>query len=171
MAYSSFMKFEGSPQINGESQDASYKGSDGWIEIFSFSWGASNPTTIGTGSGAAAGRVSISSFNIMKKFDVASPSLFNQCCLGKHFDGSDVVLTKAGGDAKPVEFIKYAFKEVYVESIQWSGSAGGDDTPTESVSFAFGSVTINYIEQTPTGTGGATPSGGWDVRANTPPAS
>ncbi len=167
MAYSSYMKFNETVTA-GESQDANYLGSAGWIEIFSFSWGASNPTNIGVGSGAATGRVSISSFNVMKKFDVSSPTLFNQCCGGKHFTGAQVVLTKAGGDVKkPVEFIKYTFEEVFVESIQWSGSAGGDDTPTESVSFAFGKVDIEYEEQKSDGTAGAKPKGSWDLRKKT----
>ncbi len=167
MAYSSFMKFN-ETVTTGESQDAKYPGSAGWIELFSFSWGASNPTSIGVGSGAATGRVSISSFNVMKKFDVASPVLFSQCCLGKHFTGAEVALTKAGGNAVPLEFIKYTFEEVFVESIQWSGSAGGDDTPTESVSFAFGKVKIEYEEQKPDGTQGAQPKASWDIRKNTP---
>lgn len=167
MAYSSFMKFTDTIST-GESQDKKYNGSDGWFEIYSFSWGASNPTSISAGSGAASGRVSLSSFNVMKKFDVASPSLFNQCCLGKHFTGSTVVLAKAGGDAVPVEFINFTFQEVYVESIQWSGSAGGDDTPTESVSFAYGTVQITYTQQAATGSGSATPAAGWDIRGNVP---
>lgn len=79
-----------------------------------------------------------------------------------------MVLAKAGGDAVPVEFINYTFQEVYVESIQWSGSAGGDDTPTESVSFAFGTVQITYTQQAATGSGSATPAAGWDIRGNVP---
>ncbi len=169
MAYSSFMKFNDTIE-KGESQDQTYPGTGGWFEVYSFSWGASNPTNISAGSGAASGRVSISSFNIMKKFDVASPSLFNQCCLGKHFTGAVVVLAKAGGSAVPVEFINYTFTEVYVESIQWSGSAGGDDTPTESVSFAFGKVMVTYTQQGAEGTGSATPATGWDIRLNVPGA-
>jgi type VI secretion system secreted protein Hcp len=165
MAYSSFMKFA-ETITKGESQDKKYNGSEGWFEIYSFSWGASNPTSIQSGKGAASGRVSISSFNIMKKFDIASTELFQQCCLGKHFTKADVVLSKAGGDEVPLEFINFAFEEVFVESIQWSGSAGGDDTPTESVSFAFGKVTITYKEQAATGSGDASPVGSWDLRLN-----
>lgn len=165
MAYSSFMKLC-APIKKGESQDKIYKGADGWFEIYSFSWGASNPTSINAGKGAASGRVSISSFNVMKKADVASAELFQQCCLGKHFDTADVVLTKASGTETPLEFIKYAFQEVFVESIQWSGSAGGDDTPTESVSFAFGKVDFTYKEQGKEGAEDDTQIGSWDLRLN-----
>ena len=58
-----------------------------------------------------------------------------------------VSLRKQTGAGGQDAFIIYDFEEVYVESIQWSGSAGGDDTPTESVSFAFGKVTVEYKTQ------------------------
>ena len=128
--------------------EATTKGFEKKIEIFSFSWGASNPVTLGPGSGgAAAGRVSISSFNVMKKTDVASSKLFKACCTGDHYDLMTVSLRKQTGTGGQDSFLIYKFNEVYVESIQWSGSTGGDATPTESVSFAFGKVTVEYKTQ------------------------
>ncbi len=124
------------------------------MEIFSFSFGASNPTTVGTHSGGmSAGKVSVSSFNFMKRSDNASPKLFQMCCEGDHVDKASLILRKAGGkDNKQSTFLQYDFEQVYVDSIQWSGSGGGDDTPTESVSLAFGKVTItNYIQDTAKG--------------------
>src|SRR5512138_3198017 len=129
MAFDAFIKFTG---VDGESKR---KGFEKQIEIYSFSWGASNPTTIGMGGGGGAGKVTISSFNLMKKTDITSPILFQACCSGDHFDKVVVTLNKAGGKA-PVDFLKYEFDKVYVESIQWSGSGGGDDTPMESLSLA-----------------------------------
>ena len=123
-------------------------------EIFSFSFGASNPTTVGSGSkGLSAGRVSISSFNVMKKSDDSSPVLFQWCCAGEHIAKASVIMRKAGGvDNKQQTFLQYDFTGLMVESVQWSGSSGGDDTPTESVSFAFATVTItNYVQDTAKG--------------------
>jgi hypothetical protein len=37
-----------------------------WIEIDSFSWGAGNPTSVGTGGGTSAGKVSLTGLNIKK---------------------------------------------------------------------------------------------------------
>ena len=130
MAYDAFMWLEGGdPEAKGESTDETYKAKSAF-EIYSFSWGASNPVTIGSaGAGAGSGKVSISSFNIMKKSDTASANLFLNCCKGQHFTKANVVLRKAGGTA--LEYLKYDFDEVFVESIQWSGSSGGDDSPTE----------------------------------------
>jgi len=163
MAFDTFMVIDG---VKGETQDSVYK-DKGAFEIFSFSWGASNPATIGsTSSGAGAGKVSISSFNIMKKTESSSLDLFKACCKGSHFDTAYVVLRKAGG-TEAVEYLRYDFEEVYVDSVQWSGSSGGDDTPTESVSFAFGKVTISYFAQSSKGTKGTeAPKAGWDVRTN-----
>ncbi len=142
MAFDTFLKIEG---VEGESTAADHTGE---IEIYSFSWGASNPTTVGSGSsGLSAGKVSISSFNIMKKTEKSSAKLFAACCSGKHFASAVVTMRKATGEGGQKPFLKYTFTDVMCESIQWSGSSGGDDTPTESVSLAFAKVKIEYFKQ------------------------
>lgn len=167
MAYDSFMYFTGgSPAIEGETTDNTFQAKKAF-EIYSFSWGASNPVTVGSSSGGmSGGKVSLSSFNLMKKTDNSSPTLFQACCQGTHYPQATVVLRKAGG--KPMEYIEYDFTEVMVESVQWSGSAGGDDTPTESVSFAYGGVTVNYTPQKTDGTAGTKNSSKWSQITNQP---
>jgi len=161
MAFDAFLKID---KVPGESKDKKHAGE---TEIYSFSFGANNPTTIGSASGGAgAGKVSFSSFNFMKKTDSASPLLFQFCCSGQHLDTAALTLRKAGGDAQ-LEYLKWNFKEVFIESIQWAGSSGGDDAPSESVSFVYGQQTIDYQPQGAKGTaeGGAI-HGGWDVTTN-----
>jgi len=160
MAYDAFLKIEG---VEGES---TRDGHEGEIEILSFSWGVSNPTTIGVSSGAGAGRASLSSFNVMKKSDKASPKLFQNCCNGAHFPKATVVLRAAGGE-NSLEYLKYEFEQVFVESVQWSGSQGGDDRPTESLSLAFGKVEVTYTPQADTGDPGAPVVAMWDQRSRT----
>src|SRR5258707_11169961 len=112
MAFDTFLYFDpaSDPKVEGESQDSVYKDKKA-MEIYSFSFGASNPVTIGSATeGSGAGKVSISSFNIMKKTDNASPSLFTACCKGTHFPTVTVVLRKAGGSQ--LEYLKYIFSEV-----------------------------------------------------------
>ena len=161
MAFDTFLKLSG---VDGES---TRKGFEKQIEILSFSLGASNPTTVGSGSaGLSGGKVTVSSFNIMKKTDCASPVMFQKLCIGDHFDTANVVLNKASGEkSSALAFLKYDFEQVFVESIQWSGSTGGDDTPTESVSFAFGKVTITYTQQTAGGTAGKPVVAKYDIQA------
>jgi type VI secretion system secreted protein Hcp len=159
MAFDAFLKIDG---VNGE---ATRKGFEKQMEILSFSWGASNPSTVGAGGGGGGGgKVSVSSFNVMKKSDAASPILFQACCKGDHFAKAAVTLNKAAG-ATALDFIKYEFEEVYVDSVQWSGSSGGDDTPTESVSFSFGKVAITYTPQNKDGSKGSPAVGAWDLTA------
>jgi type VI secretion system secreted protein Hcp len=162
MAFDAFLKLEGGPNVKGA---AKAKGFQDQIEIYSFSWGASNPVSMESGAGMGAGKVSISSFNFMKKSDAASPLLFQACCTGDHYGTATVTLRKAGG--QQVEFLSYKFSEVFVESVQWSGSSGGDDTPTESVSLAFGKVEMTYTPQDEKGGKGAAVVGGWDLHAVT----
>jgi type VI secretion system secreted protein Hcp len=156
MAFDAFLKLDG---VEGES---TRKGFEKQIEIYSFSLGASNPTTIGAGGGGGAGKAQLSAFNLMKASDKASPVLFQKCCQGAHFPKATVTLHKAGGN-EAVDYLKYEFEKVYIESVQWSGSTGGDDRPTESVSLAFGKVTVTFIPQTETGAKGSPVVGSWDV--------
>ncbi|MCC9000674.1 MAG: type VI secretion system tube protein Hcp [Candidatus Contendobacter sp.] len=159
MAFDTFLKIDG---VEGESTDDKHKGE---IEIYSFSWGASNPTTIGSAtSGSGGGKVSVSSFNVMKKTDKASAELFKHCCKGTHFATAKVTLRKAGGEQ--VEYLVYDFEEVYVDAVQWSGSTGGDDSPTESVAFTFGKVSATYKPQAADGTLGGDVLYSHDLRTN-----
>ena len=159
MAFDTFLKIDGVP---GESTDSANAGS---IEIYSFSWGASNPVTVGSGTtGSGGGKVVLSSFNVMKKTDKSSPKLFSACCAGNHFATATVTMRKAGGQQNV--FLTYEFKQVFVESIQWSGSSGGDDSPAESVSFAYGAVTTKYTPQKKDGSMDSPIPAGWDLTTN-----
>lgn len=160
MAFDTYMKISG-PDVAGE---CTSKGYEGQIELYSFSWGASNPVTVGSGAqGVAGGKVSISSFNAMKKTEKSSASLFAACCNGQHYDTVLVTMRKAGGAAGQQIFLTYEFGICMVESIQWSGSTGGDDSPTESVSIAFGKCKITYNGQKPDGSFGKLSESSWDL--------
>ena len=157
MSFDAFLKIDG---VDGES---TRKGFEKQMEIQSFSFGAANPSPVGAGGGGGGGvMVSVSSFNIIKRSDSASPLLFLACCQGDHYATASVTLNKSAGKA-PIDFIKYEFEEVYVDNIQWSGSSGGDDTPTESVSFSFGKVSITYTPQKADGSKGSPAVGAWDL--------
>lgn len=139
------MAFDTYIDIAGVQGESTAKDLPNIIEIYSFSWGASNPSSVGGGkTGLSAGRVSVSTFNFMKKTDKASALLFMHCCQGGHLEKATVTMRKAGGAAGQKPFLVYKFTDVMIDSVQWSGSSGGDDTPTESVSIAFGKVEIEY---------------------------
>jgi type VI secretion system secreted protein Hcp len=159
MAYDAFLKLEG---VKGESKSKDHEGE---IDLLSFSLGASNPVGSQSGTGLGAGKVSVSSFSLMKQMDAASPGLFAACCQGKHYGKATVTLRKAGGT--PLEYLVYSFEKVFVESVQWSGSSGGDDVPMESVSLAFGKLEITYKTQDAKGGAKDTLGAKWDIEANT----
>ena len=161
MALEAFLKIEGIP---GESRK---QGHADEIDILSFSFGASNPTTVGKGTGAGASQVAISSFNIMKSTDLSSTALFLRCAKGEHIPTALVTLRKAGG-TNPLEYLQYKFTKVYVDNIQWSAASGGDDMPTESLSLAFEKVEIVYSSQADDGTAKKTVGSGWDIPSGTP---
>lgn len=161
MAFDAYIKFEGGPKLSGESDR---KGHEDEIAILSFSFGAANPATISGGTrGAAAGKGTVSPFTINKTTDASSPVLFQSCMAGAHFPKATVTLNKSGGDAH-LPYLTYEFEEVYISSIQWSGSSGGDERPMESISLDFGSMKATYSEQTVAGAAGAQIIGKWNVR-------
>jgi type VI secretion system secreted protein Hcp len=155
MAFDAFLKIDG---IDG---DSTRKGFEKQIEVLSFSWGGSNPSTIGVTGGGGGGKGTLSSLNIMKKADGSSPKFFQKCMEGEHIKKASLTLNKAGGKAA-VDFVKYELETVYIDSVQYSGSGGGDDTPIESVSLSFGKVTYTYTPQKADGTKGAPVVGQWD---------
>lgn len=102
----------------------------GSFAVLSYSWGASNPVTFG-GGGTGAGKVSISSLNVMKGFDACSPLLFESVTKGAFF--KLLTLTQRSPDGEAVSIV--ALENVVVESWQVS-STTNEAGATESVSFA-----------------------------------
>jgi len=154
MACDMFLKIDG---ITGET---SADGMSGYMSILSFSFGVSNATTVGPGSGGlTGGRSSLSDFSVMKSTESASTDLFLHCASGKSYASAEVVIRKATGDGGQQTFLKYSFTNIMITSVQWSG---GGDEPTEALSFAFQAVTIEYSKQGDDGS--MTPSGNctWD---------
>jgi type VI secretion system secreted protein Hcp len=147
----------------GETTDATHKG---WLEIKSFEFGAENPTTIGSVSGGAgAGKVKFQPFKITKEVDKSSPAIFTACAAGAHFPTVFLGIRKAGG--AQADYLKYAFRLVYVTSISWSGG-GGEEAPEETVEFVYGALGIKYLPQSSTGEMGSPLFGMWSQQTNKP---
>lgn len=160
MASDIYLKVAG---VEGEAQAAGFENQ---IEVFSFSWGAANSSTMNTtGSGLSAGRVDIQSFGVAKRTDKSSARLFAACCTGEHFDKVVVSLRKATGQSGQDVFLTFTFTNVLVESINWSASTGGEDV-NEMVSFAFAKVEIEYkMQKTKGGALEVAGQAAWDLKA------
>ena len=158
MSVEMFLKLDG---IDGESQK---DGHTGEIEILSFSNGASNPSSVGMGSGSGAGKVDLSSINFQKLVDKASAKLFLKCCDGTHIATGKLTCREAGGTS-PVEYYTYDLEECFIDNVSWGGAQGGGK-PSESVSMSFKKIVVTYYPQNADGSKGDKMVGGWDVGTN-----
>jgi type VI secretion system secreted protein Hcp len=138
--------------------DATAGGYEKWIEVLSWSWGASNPTTLGAGTGLSAGKVSVSDLSLMKVADSATPRLIDAVAKGVHFPKAALAVRRSSDS---FEYMRVRLEEVMVSSDQLS--AGGE-RPTESVSLSFARYVVDY---TP-GPGKKAVSFGWDIAKSVP---
>lgn len=136
-----FLKIEG---VDGESTDQSHKGE---LSIESWSWGASNPTTVGSG-GLSAGKVQFQDFHFTKAIDKSSPVLMEMIATGEHIKDAKLTLRKAGSTQQT--YLVVTFTDVMVSSYSVSGNSG--DTPIENISFSFQKIEMEYFPQNPDGT-------------------
>ena len=141
MAFDAFLKLDG---IDGESVDRDYAK---WIEVLSFSWGASNTERGAATGGAGAGKVVFQDFHFMMSFNKASPELLKRCASGEHIKSGVLSVRKAG--EKPLEFYKVRMTDILVSSYQDSGSS---ELPMDSISLNFTNVALDLSQQqSPTG--------------------
>jgi type VI secretion system secreted protein Hcp len=160
-----FLQFSapvGAPGIStpvGESTNTAHQK---WVEVAGFQFGVDNPTTIGSAtSGAGAGKAKFAEFQISKKVDASSPSLFTICATGAHFPTVTLAISRAGSTQG--DFLTYEFHTVIVTSIAW---ASDDPAPTETVTFAYGALGVDYHTQDSTGKLGTGEIATWNQITN-----
>jgi len=113
---------------------------EGAIDLLSFSFGASMPTSTSSDGGLRAGRAEVSHVTVMKVLDKTTPELFQHCVTGDFLSKVDLIYDKAMGDQQE-DYYKLSLSDALITSIQWSGS---NENPTESVSFAFKKIQVCY---------------------------
>lgn len=112
-------------------------GKQGWIEVSSWSWGATNAASSSreASSGMASGKRMHQAIVIHKEIDETSPLLARMCATGQHiprlqFEGLD--------DGQPV---RATMTDAVISSVQKSS---GGDRPTESVTFTFQKIEYSH---------------------------
>jgi type VI secretion system secreted protein Hcp len=161
MAFDAFLKLDSIP---GESTDDKHKE---WIEILSFSFGITQPTSVTSSAGSmTAERANFSDLSITKVLDKATPKLATMCASGEHFRNASIELCRAGGDKQ--KYMEFKLSDVIVTSFRPGGHASGGDTlPIEEVSFAFGKIEYKYTEtDKASGRAKGDVAAGWDLTAN-----
>jgi len=157
MAIDMYLKVEG---VKGESKDSNHTG---WIDINSFSWGASQPGNMSVGGGGGAGKVNFNDLSVNAKIDKAVTAILKNCASGKHLAKVEVSVAKAGGTQ--VEYTRITLEDVLVTSVQFVGSEH-DDTLGVTYAFQASKVKQQYWEQSASGGKGAETSAGWDIKGN-----
>ena len=117
------------------------------------------------GGGGGSGKVEVQDVSLTKYVDTSSPNLILACCKGSHFDNAVLTVRKAGGDDKPMEYVKIKMTEVFITSVSTGGS-GGEERLTENVTLNFAKVEFDYTPQTDKGGPGTLITCGWDIAAN-----
>lgn len=136
MAVDYFLKLDG---IQGESQDEKHKNE---IQILSWSWGASNVSSVSGTGGSGAGKVDMSDVSMMLNFDKSTPKFFKSVAAGTHISTGTLSAVKAGGNGKP--YLKVDFKEIFVTGLQMSAAG---EVPAVSLSFTYDEIKMDYSAQ------------------------
>jgi type VI secretion system secreted protein Hcp len=155
MAVDYFLELDG---IKGESQDEKFKDK---IQILSWSWGASNVSSVSGTGGSGAGKVDLSDFSIMANFDKSTPAFFKNITKGTHIKTGTMSAVKAGSEGKP--YLKVDFKELFISGLQMSASS---EIPTVSVNFSYNEIKIDYSMQNEQGNLVSTGPVTFEVKAN-----
>jgi type VI secretion system secreted protein Hcp len=113
------------------------------IDVMSFSFGASLPHVIGSGSSggeARSGRANFSDLTIMKVTDKTTPALFDACVTGTYINKIELFYDKPVNNVAS-DYFTILLDKSLITSLQISGS---NENPMESVSFAFTKVKVSY---------------------------
>jgi type VI secretion system secreted protein Hcp len=149
-----FLKLD--PKVEGESTDSKHKGE---IELESWGFGISNPSSMLAGGGGGSGKAVPSDFMITKKNDKSTPRLMQAVAMGDHFKTAVITIRKAGGTQQ--EYMTYTLNDVFVSSYQ-TGGAGNGTLPMETVSLNYAKIVAEYKEQKTDGTLGGAVKLGYD---------
>jgi type VI secretion system secreted protein Hcp len=138
----------------------------GQIELESFSWGVSNPTTVGTGTGGAgSGKASFQDFSITVRAGKQTTNLFEAAFKGTIIKNATLTVTDK---AEPITI---RFTDVVISNYKFDEGpsfGGGRESdgdrplgaPMESVSFNFGQISVNVGGTSTSGGTGGTLGGG-----------
>ncbi len=155
MAVNAYLVIEGRPGPSASRTNA--------IDIMSFSFGASNQSTMGAGSSGKetrSGRANIQDLTIMKVADKTTPLIFDDCVTGNILQKVEIFYDKPMGD-KQEDYFKIELHEALITSWQVSGSS---ENPVESISFAFAKAKVSYNPENDTGSLSGFVDKGYDLQ-------
>ena len=136
MAVDYFLKLD---TVEGESKATGHTKE---IQVLSWSWGASNTSTVAGSGGSGAGRTDMSDLNIMMEFDKSVTHLMQGLTKGTHFKTGVLAAVKSGSGNK--DYLIMSLEEIFITSLQLSASS---EVPTVSMSLTYKKVKLEYKMQ------------------------
>jgi type VI secretion system secreted protein Hcp len=155
-----FMKFD---KFKGSATEDTHKD---WIDVLSFSWGASRSVHTAAGSGAnrQGSHPTVQEIHITKYQDISSNKILMDLLKGGLDNKVDIAFT-VNVDGKADQYMLIKLEHVGVSSFQLSDAEGTGTRATESLSLNFGKVTVTTKSVNAAGKG-APDTVGWDLAKN-----
>lgn len=158
MAQDMFLKLEG---IEGEATDAGHSGE---IELVSWNWEVTQPSSMHSGSGGGTGKARANDLEFVHALDKASPNLFKYCVTGKHIPEAVLTIRKAGGS--PLEYLKLTMKDVLVTLVRPSSASEEEGKITETVRLSFTEIKEEYEVQDAAGASSGAVTAAYNFKEN-----
>jgi type VI secretion system secreted protein Hcp len=131
-----FLNLQG---IDGSSVQATHLH---WMEILSFAFGVSEPSSIAATTGSSAGKPDFSTINVLKLADRADVPMLRDLLMGAAIPSGTLDIVGPVG-AAPQSVAKVKLTNAKIVSVQTSAST---ETPAVSVSIAFEKIQfITYL--------------------------
>ena len=116
-----------------------------YIELESYSFGASNPANIGS-NGLSGGTPSVSDFSFTCEVDASSGADSYQLYNGKPVDSAVFRWRVRRRSCTSLDYLTVTFTNCYITSHSLGG--GNQGKPSQSVSFAYEQITYAFSTQT-----------------------
>jgi type VI secretion system secreted protein Hcp len=127
--------------INGETQA---QGLTNNIELESWSWGASNPASLG-GKGLAAGKPSLSDLTVSFALEAASFQIIKSLVNGTVAATATFTGRKTGGAGTPYVYLVITLTNCLLTSFSTGGGSSG--VPSAALSIAYEKIQYQYYSQ------------------------
>jgi len=138
--------------VNGESQA---DGMTNYIDLDSWSFGASCPADVG-GKGLSAGKPSLSDFTCSWTLDSSSFQIGKDLVTGTHIANCTFIGRKAGGGNVPYNYLMIVLTNCFITGFSTGGGSQG--VPPASLSIAYETINYQYFTQD-TSSGATTQAG------------
>ena len=137
------------PGLNTTTADQTFAGVPGTVELLSWSWGVSRPSTGPVGGGGGSGRPAFQDVSFSRYADVNSPKLMLLVATGRRLPNALVTMRRPsadGGGRGDRGHYTYCFVNPTFTSLS-TGVSTGDDQPVEHLTMNYQQVIVSFAPQ------------------------